>query len=51
MVKKNGEIVNNCSDKNKKTEKIMKIITGIILLIILGYHKNIIYELIINLFS
>ncbi len=51
MVKKNGEIIDNYEDKKKKIKKIMKIITGIVLLIVLGYNEDIISELIRDLFS
>lgn len=51
MVKKNGEIVNNHEDKQKKTEKILKIITALILLFFLVYNWDIFYELIRRLFN
>ena len=51
MVKKNGEIVDNYEDKKKKIKKIMKIITGIVLLIVLGYNEEVVHEIIVSLFS
>ena len=51
MVKKNGEIVDNHKDKQKKTEKILKIIAALILLFFLVYNRDIFYELIRRLFN
>lgn len=51
MVKKNGEIIDNYEDKKKKTEKILKIITVLILLFFLVYNRDIYYELIRILFN
>lgn len=51
MVKKNGEIVDNHENKQKKTERILKIITALILLFFLVYNWDIFYELIGKLFS
>lgn len=51
MVKKNGEIIDNYEDKKKKTEKILKIITALILLFFLVYNRDIYYELIRRLFN
>lgn len=51
MVKKNGEIVDNYEEKKKRIKKIMKIITGIVLLIVLGYNEELLHEIITDFFS
>ena len=51
MVKKNGEIVDNYEEKKKRIKKIMKIITGIVLLIVLGYNEELVHEIIADFFG